>query len=257
MVTRGNKTPLRYWTLNNFSKSILLAHALVFVFAQIQLFEEQKVMLQRVESHAKHMTARELEQFRLVQQRITEHKWKRHDHVDKQSEILREETQNEHEMIQLRQQIERLEKEEENFKQFIGELGKITKKSNQQRSDLKKTDGQKRIPYFSRTPEKANDKSNASCILSSLRFLLPLSSRRGGILSELLRVTEQPLPDQAPVVYVERRSSVKERLNNPNSSVFYQIYESLKGENMNFRFVTINFCWFAGLKYVSKSCQTK
>lgn len=200
----------------------------------MQLFDEQKVMLQHVESHAKHMSTRELEQFQLVQQRITEHKWKRNDLVDKQTEILKESDSNDQELAQLKQQIELLDKEEENFRQFIGNLGRIKMKANE-RCDMSERQ-QSRKPFFSCTPEK-KDKSNASRILSSLRYLLPLSNRRAGILTELLRATEQPLPDQAPVVYVDRRSSVNERLNNPATSVFYQIFESLKGENMNFRLV--------------------
>ena len=201
----------------------------------MQLFDEQKVMLQHVEAHTKHMSTCELEQFQIVQQRITEHKWKRNDLVDKQSEILKESENNEQELVQLRQQIERLDLEEENFRQFIGNLGRMQKKTNQ-RCDLNER-SKTRKPFFSWLPEEGNSKSNASRILSSLRFLLPLSNRRAGILAELLRATEQPLPDQAPVVYVDRRSSVKERLNNPTTSVFYQIFESLKAENMNFRLV--------------------
>jgi hypothetical protein len=203
----------------------------------VQLFDEQKVMLQHVESHAKHMSTRELEQFQLVQQRITEHKWKRNDLVDKQTEILNESENNEQELVQLKQQIEHLDKEEDNFRHFIGSLGRMKNRTNQ-RCDLIER-SQIRKPFFSWTPEKESSKSNAGRILSCLRFLLPLSNRRAGILAELLRATEQPLPDQAPVVYVDRRSSVKERVNNPTSSVFYQIFESLKAENMNFRLVFV------------------
>ena len=201
----------------------------------MQLFDEQKVILQHVESHAKHMSTRELEQFQHVQRRVTEHKWKRNDLVDKQTEILKENENNEQELVQLKQQIEHLDKEEDNFRQFIENLGRMKNKTNQ-RYDLNET-SQTRKPFFSWTPDKENGKSNSSRILSSLRFLLPLSNRRAGVLSELLRATEQSLPDQAPVVYVDRRSSVKDRLDNPTTSVFYQIFKSLKVENMNFRLV--------------------
>jgi septal ring factor EnvC (AmiA/AmiB activator) len=201
----------------------------------MQLFDEQKVILQHVESHAKHMSTRELEQFQLVQRRITEHKWKRNDLVDKQTEILNESENNEQELAQLKEQIENLEGEEDNFRQFIGNLGRMKKKTDQ-RCDSTET-SQTRKPFFSWTPEKENGISNASRILSTLRFLLPLSNRRAGVLSELLRTTEQPLPDQASVVYVDRRTSVKDRVNSPPTSVFYQIFESLKVENMNFRLV--------------------
>ena len=202
----------------------------------MQLFDEQKVMLQHVESRTKHMSTRELEQFHHVQQRITEHKWKRNDLVDKQTEILRESDSNDEELAQLKLQMEHLDKEEENFRQFIGNLGRIKMKANERPDTTESCLSRK--PFFSCTSEK-NDNSNASRILSSLRYLLPLSNRRAGILTELLRATEQPLPDQAPVVYVDRRSSVKERLNNPTTSVFYQIFESFKGENMNFRLVIV------------------
>ena len=205
----------------------------------MQLFDEQKVMLQHVESQAKRMSTREFEQFQLVQQRITEHKWKRNDLVDKQTEISKESEYNEQEIIQLRNEIERLDKEEENFRQFIGNLGRIKLRTNQ-RCDWGEKSGNTK-PYFSWSAVKGNSKSSGGCILSSLRFLLPLSNRRAGILSELLRATEQPLPDQAPVVYVDRRSSVKERLNDPKTSVFYQVFQSLKAENINFRLVITSF----------------
>ncbi|XP_028406216.1 uncharacterized protein LOC114528733 isoform X2 [Dendronephthya gigantea] len=197
---------------------------------QMQLFDEQKIMIEHAESQAKHMSTGELEQFHLVQQRITEHKLKRNDIVDKQTEIAKEDQMNEQELIELRQQIKRLDKEEERFKQFVENLGRIANKSSQ-KMDLNET----KKPYFPWTLESKREKSNASRILSCLRFLLPLSNRRTGILSELLRATEQPLPEQAPVVYVDRRACVKQRLDNPATSVFYQIFESLKAENMSFR----------------------
>ena len=88
--------------------------------------------------------------------------------------------------------------------------------------------------------EDSKHRYNASAIMSCLRFLLPLSNRRMGFISELLRATEQPVPDQVPVVYVDRQASVSERLSCPQKSVFYQIYEELKAKNINFRFVYIN-----------------
>lgn len=219
----------------------------------MQLFDEQKIMLQHVESDVKHMSTRDLEQFQIVQQRVLEHKWKRSDLVDKQTQILRENEDNERELVELRKQIDNLNKEEENFRQFISNLGRIKMKktqlcsSNRERSQSKK-------PFFSCTPAKGS--SNVSRILSNLRFLLPLSNRRTGILTELLRATERPLPDQAPVVYVDRRSSVEERLNDPKSSVFYQIFESLKAENMDFRLVIV-WLKLANCKHEAKRLAIK
>lgn len=210
----------------------------------MQLFDEQKIMIEHAESQTKHMSTGELEQFYLVQQRITEHKLKRNDIVDKQTEIAKEDQMNEQELVELRQQIKRLDKEEERFKQFVENLGRIASKSSR-RVDLNESSLTKK-PYFPWSPETKRSKSNATFILSCLRFLLPLSSRRTGILSELLRATEQPLPEQAPVVYVDRRACVKQRLDNPATSVFYQIFESLKAENMSFRSVCCHLhCTFA------------
>lgn len=203
----------------------------------MQLFDEQKTMMHRIEVHSKHLSPRQLEQLRVVQERITENKTQRNDLFEKQTEILRESENNEEEMAALQKQMEYLEREEENFKQFMGNLSRIKRKTDPPRRSM-----QSCKPYFSWTPDIIKSKSNSCSILYNLRFLLPLSNRRAGILSELLRATEQPLPEQVPVVYIDRKMSVKDRLMNPKTSVFYQIFESLKSENVSFRFVQRKFC---------------
>ncbi|XP_046857635.1 uncharacterized protein LOC124451045 [Xenia sp. Carnegie-2017] len=197
---------------------------------QMQLFDEQKTMMHRIEAHSKHLSPRQLEQLRVVQERITENKTQRNDLFEKQTEILRESESNEEEMAALQKQMEYLEREEENFKQFMGNLNRIKRKTDPPRRSM-----QSCKPYFSWTPDIIKSKSNSCSILYNLRFLLPLSNRRAGILAELLRATEQPLPEQVPVVYIDRKMSVKDRLMNPKTSVFYQIFESLKSENVSFR----------------------
>lgn len=183
---------------------------------QIQLIEEQ-------------------EQLRQSQQRVNEQKSKRHELLGKQLELTKERQQSEYDAAQLKLQMERFHHEEVKFVHLI-EIEK-QKKVKKKLEDASKN-VEKQPTLVTRNPKKHEESTqryNASSILSSLRFLLPLSSRRIGIIGELLRATEQPLPDQVPVVYVDRRTSVAERLCSPETSVFYQIFDELKGENMNFR----------------------
>lgn len=201
-------------------------------------------MLQRVESQARALSVRELERLHQTQQRVNEQKSKRHELVGKQLELAKERQQNDHEVAQLKLQMEILHSEEVKFVQLVEKKKKLKKMLKDAEERLKKVQEQPNVSLVTDSPigpEDSKYRYNASSILSSLRFLLPLSHRRMGIIAELLRATEQPLPDQTPVVYIDRRISLAERLSCPRKSVFYQIFEELKGENMSFRFVSFEY----------------
>ena len=183
------------------------------------------------------MSAQEVEQLKQTMQQVNERKSSPNELDGKQLEITQDKHQIECETSQFTLQIEILMKEDAKFAMLLGELKKMKKKI-----DCRKVEGppsMSPVADNTKTEEDLNHRYNASAIMSSLRFLLPLSNRRMGFISELLRATEQPVPDQVPVVYVDRQASVSERLSCPQKSVFYQIYDELKAKNINFRFVYI------------------
>lgn len=74
-------------------------------------------------------------------------------------------------------------------------------------------------------------------LLAKSRFLFPLTSKRLGIIKELLRASETNSLHPCQVARIDRRVPLKERHKYPASNtVFMQAFNCLKNKDLNFRY---------------------